>query len=49
VSSVTGAQLAAAPIPVSATSITAREEDRIQAYFASGELYALPGRMGPLL
>jgi photosynthetic reaction center H subunit len=49
ISSVTGAQLAAAPIPESPTSITAREEDRIQAYFASGELYALPGRMGPLL
>jgi len=47
--SVTGAQLAAAPIPESPTAITAREEDRIQAYFASGQLYALPGRMGPLL
>ena len=49
VASVTAAQLAAAPLPVSADCITAREEDRISAYFASGHLYATPGRLGPLL
>ena len=49
VASVTAAQLAAAPLPASPDSITAREEDRIAAYFASGHLYATPGRLGPLL
>ncbi len=49
VASVTAAQLAAAPLPASPDFITAREEDRISAYFASGHLYATPGRLGPLL
>jgi photosynthetic reaction center H subunit len=47
--SVTGALLAVAPVPASPTSITAREEDRIQAYFGGGQLYALPSSMGPLI
>ncbi len=47
--SVTAAQLAAAPAPRQPDLITAREEDRIQAYFASGHMYAIPGRIGPVL
>jgi photosynthetic reaction center H subunit len=47
--SVTAAQLAAAPVPVSPDSVTAREEDRIAAYFASGHLYAFPSRSEPLI
>jgi photosynthetic reaction center H subunit len=47
--SVTAPLLAAAPVPASTDFLTAREEDRIQAYFAAGHLYALPGRQGPLI
>jgi len=47
--SVTAAQLAAAPYPASPDFLSAREEDRIQAYFASGHLYGKPSRMGPLI
>ena len=47
--SVTAPLLAAAPVPESPDFLSAREEDRIQAYFASGHLYALPSRMGPLI
>ncbi|MEO3471051.1 photosynthetic reaction center subunit H [Roseomonas sp. CAU 1739] len=47
--SVTAAQLAAAPATREPTQITLREEDRIAAYFASGHLYATPGRLGPVL
>ncbi len=47
--SVTAEQLAAAPVPESPDCLSAREEDRIQAYFASGHLYATALRMGPLL
>ncbi len=46
---VTAPLLAAAPVPASPDFLTAREEDRIQAYFASGHLYALPARLGPVL
>jgi photosynthetic reaction center H subunit len=47
--SVTAPLLAAAPVPESPDFLSAREEDRIQAYFASGHLYALPSRLGPLI
>lgn len=47
--SVTAPQLAAAPVPASPDYLTAREEDRIQAYFASGHLYAFPSRQEPLI
>jgi photosynthetic reaction center H subunit len=47
--SVTAAQLAAAPVTESPDFITAREEDRIAAYFASGHLYAFPSRSEPLI
>ncbi len=46
---VTAAQFATAPVPANPDVVTAREEDRIQAYFASGQLYALPSRLGPLI
>ncbi len=46
---VTAAQLAAAPVPASPDQLSMREEDRIQAYFASGYLYAFPARMEPLI
>lgn len=46
---VTAAQFLIAPVPASTDMITAREEDRIQAYFASGHLYAVPSRSEPLL
>jgi photosynthetic reaction center H subunit len=47
--SVTAAQLVAAPHPESPDVVTMREEDRIQAYFASGHLYAFPSREEPLI
>jgi photosynthetic reaction center H subunit len=47
--SVTAPLLAEAPFPENPDFLSAREEDRIQAYFASGHLYALPSRMGPLI
>jgi photosynthetic reaction center H subunit len=47
--SVTAPLLAEAPVPASPDFLSAREEDRIQAYFASGHLYALPSRLGPLI
>jgi photosynthetic reaction center H subunit len=49
VSSVTGAQVAGAPKIKSGDQITKLEEDKISAYFASGNLYATPERLGPLL
>ena len=49
VESVLGSQFADAPNLASPDSITLREEDRIQAYFASGNLYATPSRVEPLL
>jgi len=47
--SVTAPMLAAAPVTESPDCLTAREEDRIQAYFSAGHLYATETRMGPLL
>ena len=49
VKSVTAAQFATAPAIQHPETITLREEDRIAAYFASGHLYATPGRLGPVL
>jgi photosynthetic reaction center H subunit len=49
VESVLGSQFAAAPRIASPDQITLREEDKIQAYFASGHMYAMPSRVGPLL
>ncbi len=40
---------ATAPLTASADCVTQREEDRICAYFASGQLYADPSRFGPLI
>jgi len=39
----------AAPVTKSPEQITLREEDQIQAYFASGQLYAKPERCEPFL
>ena len=41
--------IAAAPTTASPDQITLREEDRIQAYFASGQLFAKPERSEPFL
>jgi photosynthetic reaction center H subunit len=49
VASVLGSQFADAPNLAEPDQITLREEDRIQAYFASGNLYAEPRRVEPLL
>lgn len=49
VGSVLGSQFADAPNLASPDAITLREEDRIQAYFASGHMYAMPTRVEPLL
>jgi photosynthetic reaction center H subunit len=49
VQSVMGAQFAEAPVLASPNQITLREEDRVSAYFAGGQMYASPARMGPLL
>ncbi len=49
VQSVLGAQFADAPMLASPDQVTLREEDRITAYYASGNLYADPARAEPLL
>ena len=49
VRSVLGSQFADAPTLAHPDQITLREEDRISAYFASGNLYAEPSRTEPLL
>ena len=49
VRSVLGAQFAHAPMLANPDQVTLREEDQIAAYFASGNLYAEPSRMEPLL
>ncbi len=49
VSSITAAQFANVPALADPDVITVREEDQIMAYFASGQLYALPNRIGPIL
>ncbi len=45
--SVKGADIAEAPKTASPDQITLREEDMIQAYFASGHLFATPARSEP--
>jgi photosynthetic reaction center H subunit len=47
--SVRGSQIAEGPKTANSEQITLREEDMIQAYFASGHLFATPGRSEPLL
>ena len=47
--SVLGSQIAEGPKTASPDQITLREEDMIQAYFASGHLFATPGRSEPLI
>jgi photosynthetic reaction center H subunit len=47
--SVQARHFANAPGTASPDEVTLREEDRITAYFASGYLYATPGRAEPLL
>ena len=47
--SVMGSQFADAPNIANPDQVTLREEDRIQAYFASGQLYAEPSRTEPLI
>jgi photosynthetic reaction center H subunit len=49
VQSVLGAQFAHAPKLANPDQVTLREEDQICAYFASGNLYAEPDRVEPLL
>jgi photosynthetic reaction center H subunit len=49
VDSVMGHHFAAAPGLANADQVTLREEDRICAYFGSGNLYAAPSRQEPLL
>jgi photosynthetic reaction center H subunit len=49
VQSVMGDQFADAPVLANPDQITLREEDRVSAYFAGGQMYASPDRMGPLL
>ncbi len=49
VKSVLSSQFVDAPTLANPDQVTLREEDRIQAYFASGHLYALPSRAEPLL
>jgi photosynthetic reaction center H subunit len=47
--SVLGSQIADAPKQANPDQVTMREEDKIQAYFASGHLFAKPSRLEPLL
>ena len=49
VSALLAAQLAAAPTTSDPDAVTLLEEDRIQAYFGAGTLYATPSRTEPLL
>lgn len=49
VDSVLAEQIAEAPATKSDTQITLLEEDKIQAYFAGGHMYATPKRLGPWL
>ena len=49
VKSVLSHQFAAAPTIAKPNQISLREEDQIQAYFASGHMYATPGRVEPLI
>jgi photosynthetic reaction center H subunit len=49
VRSILGAQFADAPQLADPDRVTLREEDRIAAYFASGQLFAVPRRLEPLL
>lgn len=49
VQSILGAQFADAPMLTAPDQVTLREEDRIAAYYASGNLFAEPRRVEPLL
>ena len=49
VRSITTAQFSTVPGLRTPDQVTKLEEDRITAYYASGHLYAIPSRMGPLL
>jgi len=49
VQSIMGAQFEDVPMLASPDQVTLREEDKIQAYYASGHLYAKPSRLEPLL
>ena len=49
VRSILGSQFATVPATASLDQITRREEDRIMAYYSSGNLYATPARAEPLL
>jgi photosynthetic reaction center H subunit len=47
--SVMGRHFADAPATAHPDQVSLREEDQITAYYASGQLYAEPSRMGPIL
>jgi photosynthetic reaction center H subunit len=49
VASITAAQFEGVPAIVGGGQVTKLEEDRIMAYFASGHLYAVPSRLGPVV
>jgi photosynthetic reaction center H subunit len=49
VKSILAAQFADVPGLKNPDQVTKREEDRISAYYAGGNLYATPARLGPLL
>jgi len=49
VGAITAAQFEKVPATKNPDQVTLREEDRIQAYYAGGKLYAFPSRSEPLL
>jgi len=49
VGAITAAQFANVPVLRDRDQVTLLEEDRITAYYAGGQMYALPGRSEPLL
>ncbi len=49
VASITAAQFADVPGIASTAQVTKLEEDRVAAYYASGHLYAVPSRLGPVV
>ena len=49
VKALNGAQIGAAPRPAAPDRITLLEEERVQAYFGGGYLYATPARQEPWL
>ena len=49
VRAITAAQFVDVPVTAASDLVTRLEEDKIQAYYSAGYLYATPDRIGPLI